>query len=103
MTELDKQLEKDRKSDRRIGRLLLVILIFFGYLQVWSWTMPSPTEAFKDAYTICLWGPKGKEGEVPRTPKMNGMSRHYLELSCMEVATRAQKNAMPPPFNWLIW
>ena len=82
---------------------LTFVLVFFSYLMVWSWTMPSPTKAFKDAYTICLWGPEGKEGKVARTPKRNGMSRHYLELTCADVGTKAQRNATPPPFNWLVW
>lgn len=102
MTEQDKAIEAEARNEAIFGKIVFMIIIFFCYLCVWGWFMPSPTEAFNSAYSTCLWGPKGKEGKVRRTYPISGLERNSLEITCSTVATRAQRNASPPPFNWLI-
>tara|TARA_B100000029_G_scaffold381443_1_gene376607 strand:+ start:704 stop:1015 length:312 start_codon:yes stop_codon:yes gene_type:complete len=102
MTEQERVMEAEEKKERIFGYVCFFILVFFSYLTIWGWFMPSPTEAFNSAYSTCLWGPKGKEGKVRRTYPISGLERNSLEITCSTVATRAQRNASPPPFNWLI-
>ena len=86
---------------RIMGILLLMFIIFGSYVTVWSFVFDNPTDAYNDAYKLCMWGPDDREVPRFRIVEPPPVEFHAMPLKCADVAERTMRLTMPWPFGKL--
>ena len=84
----------------RIMSILILMFITFGaYVVVWGLVFDNPTDAYNDAYKLCMWGPDDREVPRFRVVDPSPVEFHGMPLKCADVAERSMRLVMPWPLG----